>query len=390
MEIPKGFLFALIIIFIAVFVMVGFSQEDKKEGVPREKTTIDQKPSEKDLKPQEDKKPEAKKSALPKEAKQKDDIDTAELVRESQRNLDRALSTLNTVATLIGVLIAVLALVVTIAGATGFFQLRKGLTIRKDIEEDAKYVKEIRDKAERDLDSMRNELEKVRKPSLFEEPSIESKDAFDYFGRRLDNFEALGLPLNSEDYNNRGLDYLNKEKYLLSLRDFEKAIELESDNADAWYYKGYALHELEKYKEALKAYDIAIELNPKNNGAFNQRGCVFFELDQYEKALAEYEKALELMPEMFSSLVGKTLSLYHLKRYDEALKALDKAIEKNPEYEDTWYYRARIYSIKRNKEKTLSDLSRAIELDAKNKKEAKEDKDFKWLWEDAEFKNITS
>jgi Na+/H+ antiporter NhaC len=71
MKIPKGFLFALIIIFSAAFVIVGFSQEDKKESAPQKKTTVDQKPSEKDLKPQEEKKPEEKKSTPSEEAQQR-------------------------------------------------------------------------------------------------------------------------------------------------------------------------------------------------------------------------------------------------------------------------------------------------------------------------------
>ena len=66
MRIPKGLLLALIIIFIASFVTVGFSQEDKKQSTPQEKTTIDQKP-------QEEKKPEEKKSTPSEEAQEKYD-----------------------------------------------------------------------------------------------------------------------------------------------------------------------------------------------------------------------------------------------------------------------------------------------------------------------------
>lgn len=388
MKIPKGFLFALIIIFIAAFVTVGFSQEDKKESARQEKTTVDQKPDEKDLKPQEEKKLEEKKSTPSEETQQK--YYEAELLRESQRNLDRSLSTLNTVATLMGVLVGLLVLIISIAGATGFFQLKKGLTIRKDIEEDAKYIKELRSRAEEELDSMRNEVKKVSKPSLIEEPSIESKNVFDYFGRRLDNFKTLGVPLNSTDYSNRGLDYLNKEKYLLALKDFEKSIELKSDDADAWYYKSHALYSLKRYDEALEAIKIVLELNPGYDSARHQRGCILFELKQYKNALEDFEKVLESEPELLPSWAGKALSLYDLKRYKEALKAFDKAIELNPEYEDAWYRRACIYSINKDKEKALSDLSRAIELDAKYKKDAKEDEDFKWLWKDEKFKKITS
>lgn len=389
MKISRVFLLALILIFIVAFVQIGFSLENKKEKTFQEKTiTNQQKPSEKDLKPQEEKKIEKKKSTPSKEAQQ--EYDEAELLRESQRNLDRSLSILNTVATLIGVLVGLLVLIVTIAGATGFFSIKRWATVRKEMEQEVKYFTEFRSRAEEDLDSMRKEAKKIHKPSLLEEPSIEAKETFDYFGRRLGNFEALGLLLKSEDYNNRGLNYLNKEMNSLALKDFEKAIELKPDDADAWYYKSHALHNLKRYDEALEAINIVLESNPEYSGGQHQRGCTLFELEQYKNALGDFEKALESEPELFPAWMGKALSLYNLKRYDEALEVFNKAVKLNPEYDEAWFYRGCVYSIKRNKEKTLSDLSRAIGLNVKNKKDAKSDEDFKWLWEDKEFIKITS
>jgi len=44
----------------------------------------------------------------------------------------------------------------------------------------------------------------------------------------------------------------------------------------------------------------------------------------------------------------------------------------------------------KDKEKTLENLSKAINLDVKFKEQAKEDEDFKDYWEEEEFKKITS
>ena len=390
MKISKGFLLALIIIFIVTFVIIGFSQKDKKEGTCQEIITVDQqKPSEKDLKPQEEKKPEEKKITPSEEVQQRYGYDVMEIIGDTQRTLDRSINTLNIVATLISILVGLLILIFTISGVTGFFQFRSWTALRKHIEEDAKYIKETRNKAEKELDSLRKQIGQVPIPSLTEKLPIKFKEAFDHFGRRLDNFEIFGLPLSYGDYNNRGLDYLNKEEYLLALKEFEKAIELKSDDAKAWYYKGYALYHVVRYYESLEALNKAIDLNPNYTDALHQKGCTLLKLGRDEKALVYFEKAIELQP-IFQSWIGKALSLYNLKRYDEALIAYDKSVELDPNYAEAWYYRAAIYSIKQNREKALSDLTRAIELDDSYKNKAKKREDFKEYWEDAEFKKITS
>ena len=46
--------------------------------------------------------------------------------------------------------------------------------------------------------------------------------------------------------------------------------------------------------------------------------------------------------------------------------------------------------MKKDKENTLKNLSKAIELDPKYKEDAKKDEDFKWLWDDEDLKKVTS
>ena len=359
-------------------------------------------------------------------------------LRETPTSLDRSIGILDLVATLIGVLVAVLTLIFIIAIAFGFFEYSRWKAIRENVEKsakesedkikqtkkDAEVIKELRNKAETDIATLRIEVEKIPRPSLKEEPSKEIKEKFDDFNRRLEIIEILGISLKPEDYLNRGIDLYYKGKYELALKAFDKSIELEPnysyaffnkgvilgelgrceealkafdkvivlkpDYADAWYNKGLALDKLGRYEEALKSYDKAIVLKPDFVIAWNNKGTILNKLSRYEEALKAFDKATELKPDYVDAWSNKGVSLCKLGRYDEAIKVCDKAIELKPDDANAWYNKACAYSLKGDKENTLKSLSKAIELDAKLKEDAKKDEGFKNFWNDEDFKKIVS
>lgn len=66
------------------------------------------------------------------ESPQKSGIITQEdILIESQRNLDRSLSILNMVVTLIGVLVIILAIIIAIVGGLGFLEVKRWQENRK-------------------------------------------------------------------------------------------------------------------------------------------------------------------------------------------------------------------------------------------------------------------
>jgi len=382
MKIPEGFLFALIIIFITAFVIVGFSQEDKKKSAPQEKTTVDQKPSEKDLKPQEEKK------IIPSEEAQ-EKYDEAELLRESQRNLDRSLSTLNTVATLMGVLVGLITVIIIIAVAVGIFESRKWRAIIRRAERSAKLIEDIRKKVQQDISNINKEIRKIPTLDFIEKHSPELIKKLDEHSRRLDFVEQFGLPIKSEDYINRGFDLINKNKYEPALEAFEQAIELEPNRFRAWLGKGRVLHKQEKYDEALIACEKTIELKPEEAFTWNNKGLTLNNLKRFEEALSPIEKALEIMPTYALAWVNKGNAFIKLKRYEESLEAYKKALEIDSDIDVAWFNIACIYAIKKDKKNMLINLAKAVKLNAEDKERAKKDEDFKEYLEDADFKKIT-
>ena len=67
------------------------------------------------------------------------------------------------------------------------------------------------------------------------------------------------------DLNFIGFALSQQGKYDEALRTFDKAIEIDPQNADAWYLKGMVLDDMGKHDEATQAYDEAIRIDPSKS-----------------------------------------------------------------------------------------------------------------------------
>jgi tetratricopeptide (TPR) repeat protein len=73
----------------------------------------------------------------------------------------------------------------------------------------------------------------------------------------------------------------NLNKYDEAIKAFEKAIEVNPNDLDAWYNKGVALGKLCKFDEAIKAYDKAIEINPNDSDVWYNKGLALDSLNKF-------------------------------------------------------------------------------------------------------------
>jgi tetratricopeptide (TPR) repeat protein len=62
-------------------------------------------------------------------------------------------------------------------------------------------------------------------------------------------------------------------RYDEAIQCFNKAIEIEPDNADAWYNKGVALYKWKRNKEAIESFDKSLTIDPNNADAWYYRSC---------------------------------------------------------------------------------------------------------------------
>ncbi len=86
-----------------------------------------------------------------------------------------------------------------------------------------------------------------------------------------------------------------------AMADFDKAIEDDPNNADAYYARGFAfLSHGDAMLKAVADFNKAIELNPKYASAYLMRGRAYEALGEMDKAKADRAKALELEPSLKS------------------------------------------------------------------------------------------
>ena len=57
-----------------------------------------------------------------------------------------------------------------------------------------------------------------------------------------------------------------------------------------WFMKGYNLYNQEKFSESLDAYNRALELDPRDFEAWNNRGIDLGLLGKYDEALTSFEQ----------------------------------------------------------------------------------------------------
>ena len=101
-------------------------------------------------------------------------------------------------------------------------------------------------------------------------------------------------PIYVEALNNRGvvLDLLGRSEQ--AQQDFDKALELKSDDADIWCNKAVVLGKLNKYKEALQAYEHATTLDPKNPNPWYYRAWAYSLKGDKINALMNLTRAIQL------------------------------------------------------------------------------------------------
>ncbi len=147
-----------------------------------------------------------------------------------------------------------------------------------------------------------------------------------------------------------------------ALANYDRALSVLPDYAEALYNRGNALKELNRLDEALASYDRALSVRPDYAEALNNRGNTLQELKRHDEALASYDRALSLRPDNAEALNNRGNSLKELNRFDEALASYDRALSLRPDYAAAFYNRGNaLHELKRHDE-ALASYDRALSL----------------------------
>ncbi len=119
---------------------------------------------------------------------------------------------------------------------------------------------------------------------------------------------ALGQNNTSSNYwFMQGLASYEQENFSQSLKAYEKAIELDPLNSEAWNNKGIDLGLLGRYDEALQSFEKAVELNSSYAEAWYNMGVIYDFKGQYYTAVQAYKQATQINPSYQKALVRRNV-----------------------------------------------------------------------------------
>jgi tetratricopeptide (TPR) repeat protein len=168
------------------------------------------------------------------------------------------------------------------------------------------------------------------------------------------------LPL---DFYNRGYAYFGKGQSDRAIEDFDQAIRLNPNLAQAFLGRGGVYLGNGQPDRAIEDFDQAIRLNPNYALAFNSRGNAYSgkgltacrpgsfppcasAIAQYDRAIEDFDQAIRLNPNYALAFNNRGNAYLVKGQPDRAIEDFDQAIRLNPNFALAFISRGRAYFSK--------------------------------------------
>lgn len=102
-------------------------------------------------------------------------------------------------------------------------------------------------------------------------------------------------PVMVRQLTNRAGTYISYPLYDEAIREYKKAIFLDSHNSDLYASIAYAYRSKNDFKQSENAYKEAIRLNSLNKAAIFELGMLYFMQGKYEEAIKQFNVVVELV-----------------------------------------------------------------------------------------------
>jgi lipoprotein NlpI len=160
----------------------------------------------------------------------------------------------------------------------------------------------------------------------------------------------------------RGVAYRNKGNYEQAIQDFDKAIRLKPDIAEAFNNRGVAYDYKGDYERAIQDYNQVIRLRPDYAAPFNNRGLVYHEKGEFDRAIQDFDQAIRLNPGYAEAFESRGSAYLAKGDYDRAIQDYGQAIKLEPSYAGNFSDRGFAYDCKKDYPRALHDYDLAVQL----------------------------
>lgn len=152
----------------------------------------------------------------------------------------------------------------------------------------------------------------------------EYEKALDYFNK------VKPEDLNSEDETKISTIYTNLKNFPKAYEHLDRAILIDSSEANTYFEYGKALFEEQKYPEANEKFTKSIELGILNVGAYIYSGISYYYTKEYDKGVEIISVSIDKDPSIRSAYLWRANNYVGLNKNDEACSDYKKYLEYEP------------------------------------------------------------
>ena len=183
---------------------------------------------------------------------------------------------------------------------------------------------------------------------------------YSQFDKIIDKFSDVA------DYNVRGTSKAQFGDFKGAIVDFNKALQVNKNDHQAFANRGKAKDELGDLKEALKDLTKAISLNPEVHDYYIHRGNTKVKMNNLRGAIEDCNKAIKLRPND-ATLYAHRAGIYQIAgNYKDALNDLTTAIGIKPDYPLFYVNKSKILVQINQVEQAVLEINRALNIEPEN------------------------
>ena len=179
----------------------------------------------------------------------------------------------------------------------------------------------------------------------------------------MDYDEAIRIkPDFAEAFHGRGIAKAMLGQHQDAIVDHNEAIRIKPDHAGAFHGRGFTKAMMGQHQDAIVDYDKAIHIKPDYVEAFQYRGLAKCALGQHQEAIKDYDQAIRIKPDYASAFHARGLVKATLGQHQEAIVDHNEAIRIKPDYANAFYERGICWHTLGDKDKARADFQRALKL----------------------------
>lgn len=175
-------------------------------------------------------------------------------------------------------------------------------------------------------------------------------------------------PENAQAWAELASDYLMAGRAGRALASANRALEI-SAHADAWIFKGAALHGLKRHRESIEAYKRGLTMQPSRPAlGWIWLGQIYYDLGLFAESISAFREALQIEPRNYSAKAGLGIALKDNFEFDEALRLFEEMRIEKSDDPFAWRQIGFVHSYLGKWEPAIAAYRQSLKLDSKQAK----------------------